>query len=264
MTINKKTLKMHKKKSKKVIPFRKKKNYKPFIITTFSLIIILYIALFTPVFNVTNIEVLGNNKFDSNQIIDLSGLTIGENIFKVRYSEVKTNILKNQYLKSVKISRHYPGRISFKIEERIPVAYFEYMGSFLIIDKEGIVLDVMKSANDKSITKIEGIKFKDYSLGSKLIVNTDDNEKFDVALQCINSAIKYNIPNIIKRIDLKNIEYIVGYTDEEKYTINLIDSSEIDYKFKFLSEILKSEQDNKVNYIIDFTSSSRPVIKPNN
>ena len=99
----------------------KKKKSKKLILTIFSIIILIAVitifSLTAPIFNITDIQVEGNEKIATDTIISLSGLKKGENIFKFNNSIIG-NIKENNYIESVKISRKLPGTIKITVQER--------------------------------------------------------------------------------------------------------------------------------------------------
>lgn len=250
-------------KRSKVVQFKKKRNYKKMFLFVLLLVLVIYTALFTPLFNVNKIEVYGNEKFSQDDIANMTGITLGTNIFRVNYFKVKDNILNNQYINKVKIYRSYPSKIKIVIEERKPAGYFDFMGSFLVIDKTGIVLDVLSSVNELQIPDIIGIKFKDYKISNAININKEDKAKFNIVLQCIDAAMNNGLLTVINKIDVTDVSKIVIYAYRDKYQINLMDEQKIPYKFKFASKILADrEKDKSHGGIIDFTSPGEPTFKP--
>ena len=58
-------------------------------------------ALVTPVFNIQEIKVEGNSKVTTNNIINLSRIKIGENIFRNNKKKIEKNIKGCQILKDL-------------------------------------------------------------------------------------------------------------------------------------------------------------------
>lgn len=251
-------------KNNKVIYLKKKRNYKKLFFTFLLFISVIAVALFTPIFNIDLIEVVGNEKFTNDEVINMSGIYVGQNLFKVNYFKAKDSISANQYIEKVKISRHYPNKVRITIEERKPAAYFQFLGSYLLVNKNGIVLDVLNSLNGLKIPSILGIKFKDYKLGDVLNVSTEDKPKFEVVVQYLNELVNTNNLHLINKFDINDYNKIVVWAYNEKFQINLADSQKVQYKVSFLSEILQREKDEKGNWVIDFSTPNKPTFKPRN
>lgn len=88
-------------------PARKENKGK--IIKWTSLVILIVgaiiIFLLSDLFNIKEIKVLDNNKISAQEIINLSGLRINENMFKFLKIKVTEDIKTNPYIESVNIHR---------------------------------------------------------------------------------------------------------------------------------------------------------------
>jgi len=138
------------------------------------------------------------------------------------------------------------------------------MGSYLIIDRNGIVLDVQNSLNKLKIPSILGVKFKDYKIGIPININQEDKQKFAIALKCINEIVDRKITEIINKVDVTDASKISICAYNDKYQVNLTDESKISYNIQFFAEkILPDLEKNKSSGgIIDFTIPNKPTFKP--
>ena len=86
--------------------------------TTLCLALIggLIYLLLSPVFNIKNINVSGNEKISADTIISISGITMNDNLFKIRKSEVIKKIKENSYIEKVVISKKINNTIDITIE----------------------------------------------------------------------------------------------------------------------------------------------------
>ena len=110
---------------------KKKKKIKRIIKTIILLALIIggfCFALISPIFNVTEINVTGNEQISSDTIISLSQLEIGQNLFRFNRIKVSNEIKTNAYIENVKIQRKIPNKIEITIEER-KSPYFQSPGN---------------------------------------------------------------------------------------------------------------------------------------
>ncbi len=88
---------------------RKKKKNMGRVIKCTSLIILsigaLTMFLLSDLFNIKQIKVVNNNKISAQEIINLSGLKIDENMFKFLKIKVTESIKTNPYVESVNVHR---------------------------------------------------------------------------------------------------------------------------------------------------------------
>src|SRR5690554_2424295 len=78
------------------------------LILLFFLMTSLFLLLYTDFFMIKEIEVIGNEYLDENDILRNSNLEIGMNIFKFNRSNIERNIIMHSFIKDAKLSRHYP------------------------------------------------------------------------------------------------------------------------------------------------------------
>ena len=67
--------------------------------------------LFTPLFNLKEIDIEGNSRVDAKTIIDASGFTLGENIFKFSLPKAGEAIASIPYINTIELQRKLPGKI---------------------------------------------------------------------------------------------------------------------------------------------------------
>lgn len=112
----------------------------------FLLLIIMGIGIYflatSKFFEIKEISVLDNEYYTDRQISNLSGAVKGVNLFKADLSAMKDKLLKDPYIKDVKISRKLPDKIIIRIVERQEYAAISYSEKYVIIDAERVVLQI--------------------------------------------------------------------------------------------------------------------------
>jgi len=104
-----------------------------------------------PRFQVQHISVVtdGNSGLSQRQIIEASGLEVGMNMLSVSLVQVKERIAVIPQVKSVKVTRGYPGILFLDVKQRQPVAWLECPGknveakvadSGCLLDAEGHIV----------------------------------------------------------------------------------------------------------------------------
>lgn len=173
-------------------------------------------GLTSPIFNIGEIEIIGNQKFDRNEYIKLSGLSLDNNIFNFRKSKVIESIKQNAYVENVIVKRKLPNKVEVQIEER-SVNYLVQLNNeeFAYINNQGYVLE--KSKERIQVTVITGVvtDIENIVLGKRL--ENEDLERLQDIIH-IKAAIKN--ASIDKEIDKINVEsktnYILTFEKEAK------------------------------------------------
>jgi len=75
-----------------------------------------------PAFKIKEIIILGNKKTTQKEILYLSGLELGQNIFSFSLAQVKESIEYHPWIRTVRVRKELPDRVMIEIKEEEPVA----------------------------------------------------------------------------------------------------------------------------------------------
>ena len=176
---------------------RKSKRNKliPFILLALLAACLMFL-LTMPVFQVGQIDITGIHKATEDELIQLAGLGGGCNIFSFRGSTAEKAMETHPYVKSAKLTKHYPNQVSIEITERKPRAYVEFnnMNAYLMIDETGMVMEYTTFASEQ-MPVIVGLSFSDFVIGQPL--QTDNNKAFEDVVRLSNMFAKYEMTDVI-------------------------------------------------------------------
>lgn len=197
-------------------------------------------ALVSPIFNITEIEVINNENVSKETIISLSELKVGENIFRFISSNVSKKIKSNSYLEDVKIHRKIPNTIEIDVAERKHDYSVDYLGQYAYINNQGYILEISEDSKQKPI--IQGIttKEEDVVVGKRLC--TEDLEKLEQIIKIMNVTKEYGLDTKITSIDISNKNEYTVYMQEEQKTIYLGDNSNLSNKILYINSIIEQEK----------------------
>ncbi len=200
-------------------------------------------ALISPIFNIETIEVLNNNIVSSEEVISLSELKTGENIFKFSKNNVKDKIKENSYIENLKIHRKIPNTIQITIEEREPKYSVEFMGKYAYINTQGYILEI--SEDSKGLVIIQGITTNEEEIKPNQRLNIDDLMALEDIIKIMNVAKDNNIETKITSIDIISKNDYSLYISEEKKRIYLGDNTNLGNKILHAIAIMEKEKGNE-------------------
>ncbi|HCF51269.1 MAG TPA: hypothetical protein DER60_13370 [Syntrophomonas sp.] len=118
-------------------------NYSFVKYTVFLLVSLISIFLFmhSSFFYIDQITVQGAERMGSAEVIRLSGLQTGLNIFSVNGQQISQALKVHPMVQDVKVIRHWPRHLEIQVSERQAWALIPCQGGFLCIDQEGVVID---------------------------------------------------------------------------------------------------------------------------
>lgn len=251
-------------KNKKNKKKKKKNKYNVKLITFVSCFLLVIasviFALTAPIFNIAKIEVTGNSKVQIENIKSLSGLEIGENIFKFN-SSVISNIKENSYIENVEVKRALPDTVKIEVTEREVKYQINLINSYVYIDKYGYILE--NSAEKKAVPTIVGLKITEDDLMKKTRLEGKDIETLNKILKITEAAKIINIDNIITEINTENDTDYVLYIESEAKTIYIGDTTNLTNKMLYIQKILQNEKgkSGKVFVNKDMTTGFKPYFR---
>lgn len=127
-----------------------------------------YYFLTSDYFNITTIDVIGNEYYTRAQLIQMTGLKTGKNTFEFDISRICDKLLEDPYIKNVKIRRIPMGTVRITVTERVEYAAVPYGESYVLLDNEGTVLRV--SEEPPTLPLLLGMALVEMTPGKALVV----------------------------------------------------------------------------------------------
>ena len=197
----------------------------------------------TALFNVTKIDVVGNESVSDEEIISLSQIKLNENMFKYLKPVITENIKSNPYVEEVKIARILPDKIQITVQERKAKFMVKLLDSYAYINSQGYILEITNQTKELPI--IEGVSTPEEEIIVGKRLNNDDLKKLEVVLQLISSCEENEISRYITSINIENSNEYTMYMAEKLKTIYMGNSSNLDTKILYVKVILQSEEGNE-------------------
>lgn len=225
---------------------KKKKNKKLiFKITKWTTLLLVLIGglicfLLSPVFNIKNINVYGNSKISTETIVSLSGISIDENMFKIRKADVINKIKQNAYIETVEITKKMSNTVEIEVKERTTTFLINIGQGYVYINNQGYILEVSSEKLELPIISGYITANADLIPGNRL--NNDDLENLEVVLKIRDTAKSNEILNLITEIDISdedNYKIIFGNDDKVAY---LGDGTNLSTKMLYVKAMLEQEQ----------------------
>ena len=234
------------KKQEKAIKKRKKVLKILKCLTLLAIVIggIVY-ALLSPIFNVKEIEVVGNSKISSEIITSLSGINIDQNMFSFRTSESKEKIKQNAYIDTVDIHRNLPDKISIEVTERKATYMIKFGNAYAYITTQGYILEITNEKAD--IPVLIGYETIDEKIQEGNRLDTSDLEKLNDILKIMEAASNSSqkLTTLITQIDIFDRTNYIIYLEKEKKQIYFGDVTNLSTKILWIDQILEEEKKNE-------------------
>lgn len=188
-------------------------------------------------FNLQNVEVVGNTKYEEDKIIENTTLVIGKNIFTQLITK-DYNKSELPYVSKLGYSYSFPNTIVIQVEERYPeyIAKDKNSDKYYMIDNQGYILEECTLEQKQDELLVEGLSFEEnVEFGKKIDdVYIKKIEKFNEIKELLKEAeISTNITKVTFNASLTIINI------DDKLDVVFSNDSNLSYKVSFLKEIIK-------------------------
>ena len=196
--------------------------------------------LLSPLFNILEIKVVGNQKITSEKIINMSGIIINENAFKIDTKQAIINILQEPYIEKVEIKRVLPSTIEIQVTERQATFMLEFANGYVYINNQGYMLEISEEKLEIPIITGYITPVENIVPGNRL--QTEDLKKMKAVLKIMETARSNEIEKMITKIDISNDRNYTLILEGEGKTAYLGDASNINTRIQYLKLVLEKEQ----------------------
>lgn len=222
---------------------RKKANRRLITLLLLFFFLIICIVYFqSPLSNVKNVVVSGNELYSRDVLINKSGITQKTNIWKIDSGEIERKIEKSPEIKEATIETKLPSTVYIKVKEYKRIAYISKEKLFLPVLENGQML------NEKQMTEIPVnapilIGFKEGRVLNEMIEGLEELPR-----EVLNS--------------ISEINYTPKETDEFHITLFMNDGYEVSATLRSFSDKMShypsiaSQLDPNVKGIIDLEVGS--------
>jgi len=207
------------------------------ILALFTIIILIGVCLFTPLFDITDVSVIGNKILSEEDIVKASGIKKGSNLFLLNIKKSEERINSLGYVDSVDVKRKFLARIEIEITESVEAAYITFAGNYVGIDSDGKILSITKSSKMRpKKAVVSGYALKNPRKGEKI---EGKNEAKTQLVKNVLTALNENeLLSVAKKIDLSDTSNI-SVTLNSDTKIVLGDKQQLDYKLKCVGTVLE-------------------------
>lgn len=194
---------------------------------------------FTVFFPIENISASGSKIYTAEQIIKISGVEKGDNLFAVSKKSTEKQLKKVlPYVDNIEFERTLPDSLNIKVKDAQEFACYKIGKAYYTVSENGWVLKKDTEKNDKLITVLaKGVKCK---VGSEITFE-DENQK--LLVETISQALKGQNINVDIIDVTNNVE--LSAKVENRFEVNFGTSNDLLEKIRHLSGMIKEIPEGK-------------------
>ena len=186
-------------------------------------------------FLLSDIVVMGNDKYSADYIVELSGLKLGTHMLFCDLDQAEANISEDPNIQVESVTYIFPARVRIIVSERKAVAGIVGLDNNVIIDKNGYVLDMSGGTDLSGLIQVTGVSMTGFQLGQRLGESND----FATAtlVQLISVLEQYSLTGSIKSIDLTT-PLAITMIASNGLKIHVGQTTDLDTKMSVLARLL--------------------------
>lgn len=232
---------------------KRRRNMSAYYVFTFFVVVItMTILSLTIMFNATSVEVSGTDLYTAEQITQISGVSVGNNLIRLDPDTAESCIMENlSYVEEVKVLRSFPNKISIKVTQAVPKANIEHEGKFYVVSETGKILEEALDAPKSGLIIITGFELCDIEKGQ--MKSSDDMKQpiLDTILDAVN---RFEMENIVE-VNIKDRTNIkLNY--DNRVNVLLGSSLDLDYKMGAVKVLLSEKIQKSFNGVVYYHNES--------
>lgn len=208
-------------------------------------------------FKIESITVSGNVRFESDYIIRLSGLNIGDNLLFLDTKGAQDSISQNPYI-TAKITRKLPNQIVITVTERSECAVIVTKTGYATMDIEGNVLSIESDNPLPTLVRITGMETSSLQVGKRIAPLSD--YRASTLLKLISEIISGEYYAVISEINMAN-PLAIEMLAKSNYPVYFGDTENCAKKLENLKRILNEISDLGTGRI-DVSCVDKPAFIP--
>lgn len=204
--------------------------------------IVAALALF---FKVERIQVDGAERYTAEDVIDASGIHVGDNLFLMDKYEVASRIHSTlNYVETVQISRHLPSTLRITVTECKATVAVEQEEVAFLISGSGKIVDTVSIDSAGEYALVTGLVLEKPQLGKTIQADKENEKGCQTLLQLLDRLYKKDMLSDVQAIHLEDASHItIRYLD--RFNVIIPWGADMDYKLNYLLAVVEKLEDNE-------------------
>ena len=226
-----------------------------------AVVVAVAVILYSALFQVRTITVLGNSTITAEEVIRLSGLKIGQSSMTIDDEAVMRKVEGNRYLRCTLVDVQWDSVI-IHVRERVPAAWINHNGMVVLLDNRGFVLEesLTDYTGDAGLVKVVGLDVRRCALGQTISLET--STQLETYTQILVELKAMKGLDLLSELDMSSMDSIYLATRDGFY-VRL--GSEDSIHEKLRAFMITREEVIGMGYstgTIDVTDPGRPTYSP--
>ncbi len=203
-----------------------------------AIVFAIVLMFMTPLFNIREIRLSGNDTVSKDVINAKIGNLIGANLFGTSVSGIEEKMTEIPQISDVDVKKAiFPTRLELAITESRPAAYVLSGNATLVIDSGLKIIDDASVFDYEKLPSISGISVSDYELNTQLEVDSD--EKRDVLIEILSTLESCALIDMVKYISVDDLTSIT-FNYDNRIEVLCGSPLQMERKIRMFSESIRT------------------------
>lgn len=221
-----------------------------------AFVVVFVILANTVLFNCAEIQTEGSVRYSSEQIIEGSGIKIGDNLLRISTKKAEETVVRAfDYIDTAEVTKIYPTTIKITVKEAEKWFLLCDNGECTAVSRNGKLVD---QGEDKSLVHVYGFEPVELAPGCWLASAVEG--KNDIPTSILEAADKTGF-NRITEIDLTD-RFAITVKCGENITLELGNITGIESKLSIAKKLIETEVAPGAEVIIRLSDPDKVAIKP--
>ncbi len=113
-------------------------------------------ATTSPTFSLRDVQVSGQAEATDVELVRLGGILLGQNLISMDVRSIERSIATHPWVKSVRVTRHLPSRLTIEVEEHRAVALLS-LGELYLVNEASVPFKRLKLGDSFDLPLVTGI-----------------------------------------------------------------------------------------------------------
>lgn len=212
----------------------------------------------TVFFRVERITVVGNVRYEAQQVIDATGIMQGDNLFSMNKFETARQIRRQlPYIEGVNIRRGWPDALIVTVTECDAAARLTGERGQWLISKSGKVLELARGT-DEQVIRVDGLHAVQPEAGLPLVVREEEQQRADSLLALLQSLERSGMLEKVTYINMNSRSYSLMDFDT-RFRVKLPVGGDFDYLLSAMKQAVDTLEEYETG-MLDLTVKDYTVV----
>jgi cell division protein FtsQ len=240
------------------------------------LLLMVWLVVWSPLLSLRRLDVTGQERCTVAEIVNAAGIAPGDHLLLpvrwepglgpvTRLYDVRRSVERLPWIAEALVTWQMPRDVRIRVTEREPFARLPYLGGYLLVDAEGVVLQLQEGEPDPAVKELRGILFSGYANG--YLPDMEEPERMEMGLRVLGALRNADpdagpsLADAVRWVDVLAYDRVL-ISLEERVTVRLDPTGDLQYMLDFASEIFFRHIRPEESGMIDFTRGEDPSFIP--